>query len=78
MNTGVGSLFSSGRMNGITVEIGHNSTNVIPIFEGLILKHAQTIGYYGGRDVSVYLNGILEDKGISLRGKGYEPFSLLE
>lgn len=45
------SLISVGEYNGIVVDIGYNSTNIVPIFDGSILSHAITTLSFGGNDI---------------------------
>jgi actin-related protein len=78
MNTAVASLFASGRTYGIAVEMGHSSTNVVPIFGGLILKHAQHVSNYGGKDVTKFLNSYLLNNNYDLQQKGLEVVSTIE
>ena len=48
MNSAICSLFISGRTSGISVEFGNNSSNIVPIYEGFVLKHSLSKSYVGG------------------------------
>ena len=48
MNSAICSLFISGRTSGISVEFGNSSSNIVPIYEGLILKHSLSKSNVGG------------------------------
>ena len=48
MNSAVCSLFISGRTSGISVEFGNNSSNIVPIYEGFVLKHSLSNSNAGG------------------------------
>ena len=45
------SLISVGECDGIVIDIGYNSTNIVPIFDGSILSHAITTLSFGGNDI---------------------------
>jgi len=78
MNTAVASLFASGRTYGVAVEMGHSSTNVVPVFGGLILKHAQHVSNYGGKDATRLINSYLLANNHDLQQKGLEVVSTIE
>ena len=46
------SLISSGKYNGIVIDIGYNKTKIVPIFDGSILSHAITTLSFGGNDIT--------------------------
>lgn len=48
MNSAVCSLFISGRTSGVSVEFGNSSSNIIPIYEGFVLKHSISKSLVGG------------------------------
>jgi actin len=78
MNTAVASLFAGGRTYGVAVEMGHSSTNVVPVFGGLILKHAQHVSNYGGKDATRLINSYLLANNHDLQQKGLEVVSTIE
>lgn len=63
MNSAVCSLFSSGKTDGVAVEFGHSSTNVIPIFGGIVLNHALHMSNYGGREATKIMKHFLMENG---------------
>ena len=46
------SLISKGRYNGIVIDVGYNTTKIVPIFEGSKLSHAITTLSFGGNDIT--------------------------
>jgi actin-related protein len=78
MNTAVSSLFASGRTYGIAVEMGHGSTNIVPIYGGLVLKHAQHVSNYGGKDVTKFINSYLLNNNLDLNQRRMEKVSIIE
>ena len=61
INSAICSLFLSGRTTGISMEFGHNSSTIVPIYEGLILNHALFSDSYGGNYSNKVLLSYLED-----------------
>ncbi|KRW98516.1 hypothetical protein PPERSA_00113 [Pseudocohnilembus persalinus] len=62
---GVLSLFASGKTTGIVIEIGDGVTQVVPIFEGYYLQHANQRIDLGGRDITEQLKNLLRRSGYS-------------
>jgi actin len=60
------SLLSSGRMTGIVLEIGDGITQVVPMFEGCPLLRAIIKQNVAGRDLTVCLQKILDERGCTL------------
>ncbi len=58
-NTGVLSLYASGRKTGLVVESGYNSTSIVPIYEGHALPYAATRINMGSRDLEDQLSKFL-------------------
>ncbi len=45
-------LRASGRSTGIVIDLGHDTTRIVPVFEGYVLPHAVECLYLGGRDMT--------------------------
>ncbi|XP_060576248.1 actin, cytoplasmic-like [Ruditapes philippinarum] len=52
---GVLGMYSSGNFSAITLDVGHEVSHVIAIYEGYILKHAIDRMNFGGNDLTDYL-----------------------
>ena len=66
---GVGGLFAllaSGRTTGIVLDSGYGSTFSIPVYEGFCLSHATLKSSLAGRDLTHYMESLLEDIKISV------------
>jgi actin-related protein len=59
-------VFASGRTTGLAVDCGAGLTSVVPVFEGLALKHASITVDYGGQDVTQNLKKILKEKKLDI------------
>ncbi|KAJ5076013.1 actin-7-related [Anaeramoeba ignava] len=59
VNSGVLSLYSTGRTTGVVVEIGDSVLQSIPIYEGFSLNHSINTIFLGGRDLNDYFIKIL-------------------
>lgn len=46
------SLMASGRVTGLSVEVGAGVTHISPVFQGLVLAHAQKRLDFGGQDIT--------------------------
>lgn len=57
------SLFSSGRTNGLVVDIGDRISYFTPIFDGEIIEKGVSFVDIGGQDLTDYLSRILYEKG---------------
>jgi actin, other eukaryote len=60
------SIFASGRTTGLAVECGAGLTCTVPIFEGLVLKHAVVNTDFGGQDISYHLKRLFNEKNINI------------
>lgn len=60
------SVLASGRTSGLVVECGAGLTTTVPVFEGLVLRHAVTEMEYAGQDVTAALRKQFIDKNINL------------
>eukprot|EP01084_Bolivina_argentea_P116448 206910_1 len=58
-------LYASGRTSGVVLDIGETCTGYTPIWEGYCLGQAVIQEKYGGRNVTVYLQTLLKQKGYS-------------
>lgn len=55
-------VFAAGRTTGLAVDCGAGITSVVPVYEGLALKHAAICMDYGGQDITSSLRKLLGDK----------------
>jgi actin len=60
------SIFASGRTSGIAVECGAGLTATVPVFEGLVLKHATITMDYAGQDISINLRKLFAEKNVQV------------
>lgn len=65
-NTASLSVFASGRTTGVAVECGSGLTATVPVFEGLVLKHATITMDYAGQDISINLRRLFNEKNIQV------------
>lgn len=78
INSAIASLFLSGRTTGISIEFGNMSSNIVPIYEGLILKHAIHVSSFGGKNATLLINNYLKEKNIDLYSKNMDSFEIIE
>lgn len=55
----IAQLYAAGQLNGIVIDIGHEITDITPMYDGFIINHARTSTPLGIRDCQVYLANIL-------------------
>lgn len=60
------SLLASGRVSGLSVETGAGVTHVCPVFQGLVLAHAQRRVEVGGQDISGLVCQTLRQHGVQI------------
>lgn len=73
-NSSALSILSTGRETGIVLDIGHEHTQIAPIYSGFHIPHASQIVNHGGKDVTSYLSSLLIESGTLYEGYAY-PFS---
>ncbi|KAJ5069677.1 actin-7-related [Anaeramoeba ignava] len=69
-NQSVLSLYQSGIKSGIVVEIGDGFSSVVPIYEMFTLNHSIIKQNLAGKDLTEYLENILNEKGNHLFTSG--------
>lgn len=60
---GILSLYGNGKISGVVLDIGHNVTHIIPIYDGYSIKHAIHRINFAGSDITEYLQRLLELSG---------------
>eukprot|EP00939_MAST-03C_sp_MAST-3C-sp1_P001150 g1150.t1 len=62
-NQGLLSLSSVGALSGVALEIGHDLTQVVPVFEGTIIEDAARTLHRGGSDLDNFMLRLLAKEG---------------
>jgi actin len=60
------SVLASGRTTGVAVEVGSGITATVPVFEGLVLKHATVTMEHAGQDISINLRRLFNERNIQI------------
>lgn len=60
---GILSLYGNGKISGITLDIGHEVSHIVPVYEGYSIKHAVNRINLAGNDITEHLKRLLELKG---------------
>lgn len=61
-NQNVFSLYSTGRITGISCDISYGVTSIVPIYEGYSIQNTFKCINYGGKDITDYLQKSIEDQ----------------
>lgn len=60
---GILSLYGMGKTTGVVLDIGHNVTHIIPVYDGYSIKHTMNRINFAGNDITEYLQRLLELSG---------------
>lgn len=55
----IAQLYAAGQLSGVVIDIGHEMTDITPIYNGFIMNHARSSTPLGIRDCQVYLANLL-------------------
>jgi actin beta/gamma 1 len=56
---GVMSMYTSGQTTGVTLEVGDETTQIVPVYEGISIQRATRVLSFGGDDVATWLAKLL-------------------
>ena len=59
-------IFASGRTSGVAIDLGAGLTSVVPVFEGVALRHASLFMDFGGQDITLQLRELLVKRSINI------------
>lgn len=63
---GVLSMYSTGRITGLVVDVGEGQVHTVPVFDGFAISNAVEMVHYGGGNVTDSLVRMLGENGISV------------
>lgn len=69
------SLYGSGFTTGISVDLGYDSTEIVPVYEGGLISYARMQTHFASKDVLNFIKESLDARGIDL---GPRPENSLE
>ena len=56
-------LYSAGKFTGMTIDLGYGLSHFMPISDGFPIKHAYLWNDFAGKDLSEYMNSLLQSLG---------------
>ncbi|CAK1588121.1 unnamed protein product [Parnassius mnemosyne] len=59
-------LYGSGVTTGICVDVGHDNTNINPIYEGGVISYAHMQTHIGGKQISNFIEKHLQERNLNL------------
>ena len=66
VNPAILSLYDAGKYTGFVVDLGHEISQFVPIYDGFPLSHAVKQYNFGGKDLTEYMANLLEETGMKL------------
>ena len=63
VNPAILSLYEAGKYTGFVVDLGHEISQFVPIYDGFPLSHAVKQYNFGGKDLTEYMVNLLEETG---------------
>ncbi|CAG4984683.1 unnamed protein product [Parnassius apollo] len=59
-------LYGSGVTTGVCVDVGHDNTNINPIYEGGVINYAHMQTHIGGKQISNFIEKHLQERNLNL------------